>query len=217
MILGVDVGTTNVKVALVEPSHCWVIEEHSEPLNASLPSSVEGKDEQHVGRILASLDKVMQKFPLESKKKVVAVGVSGQMHGIVLWNSDLHFGSILRSPDSCSSDNISPLITWRDGRCSDEFLSTLPNSSSSKPVSTGYGCCTLFWLQRFYPHLLKTFNCCGTIMDLVVCLLCGHRDVTMSNHNANSWGYFNTTGNCWEMEMYACESFLHVILVTAII
>ena len=80
------------------------------------------------------------------------------MHGVMYWSSE--------SPDSTCSQ----LITWQDRRCSSEFLSALPPSSSSSPypLSTGYGCATTAWMAREGPRgFLDRFDRAGNIMDFV--------------------------------------------------
>ena len=202
-ILGIDIGTTTLKAVLVEHKEHEVIEQFSELTADSVPPNESGRDEQDVIKILTTVNELIEKFSIEKRKRIIGISVTGQMHGVTLWNSthdDL--SKLLTSPQSCSPNCISPLVTWRDGRCSDTFLESLPKAS--KPVSTGYGCCTLFWLQRFDQFYLERFNQAGTIMDIVVCLLCGglHNTITMSTQNANSWGYFDTINNNWEIELY---------------
>jgi len=45
-------------------------------------------------------------------------------------------------------EDISQLITWQDGRCSADFLSSLPKPDSHLSVATGYGCATIFWYMK---------------------------------------------------------------------
>lgn len=55
-------------------------------------------------------------------------------------------------------------------------------------VHAGYGCATLFWLQR-NGGISDEFDRAGTIMDLMVSSLCDLRESVMSDQNAASWGY----------------------------
>ena len=43
---------------------------------------------------------------------------------------------------------VSHLVTWQDGRCSSEFLASLPQPESHLSVATGFGCATIFWLLK---------------------------------------------------------------------
>ena len=203
-ILSIDLGTTTLKAALIECNQYKTIEQYSEPMNGSVILNTDGRDEQDVVQILFTLNVLLEKFSIEKREKVIGISVTGQMHGVTLWNSNHDTSKLLmsqRPSPLTTSSCISSLVTWRDGRCTDIFLKSLPKAL--KPVSTGYGCCTLFWFQRFNESLLEQFNRAGTIMDLVVCLLCGVNSVPMSTQNANSWGYFDMTNNNWEIETYA--------------
>ncbi|GAB5580632.1 coiled-coil domain-containing protein 54 [Prionailurus iriomotensis] len=43
---------------------------------------------------------------------------------------------------------VSHLVTWQDGRCSSEFLASLPRPESHLSVASGFGCATIFWLSK---------------------------------------------------------------------
>lgn len=43
---------------------------------------------------------------------------------------------------------VSHLVTWQDGRCSSEFLASLPRPESHLSVASGFGCATIFWLLK---------------------------------------------------------------------
>lgn len=43
---------------------------------------------------------------------------------------------------------VSHLVTWQDGRCSSEFLASLPQPESHLNVASGFGCATIFWLLK---------------------------------------------------------------------
>ena len=197
-ILSIDLGTTTLKAALLDYNQYTILEEHSVVLDVAIPVNENGKDEQDIIKTFSSLNTLMDEFPLESKRAVIGISVSGQMHGITLWDRSLTLDNALTSPASLNG-KVSSLITWRDGRCSEHFLSKLPKTS--KPVCTGFGCSSLFWLQEFDPLLIDKFERSGTIMDLLVWLLCGLDEVVMATHNATSWGYYDVVKNQWEMEM----------------
>lgn len=206
-LLGIDIGTTNVKVVLVERSDLEVVHKHSQPLEELELVSIPNAAERSVGQIFRALESCM--VGLEEKvslKEVKGIGVCGQMHGCVLWSSTggALFSSTegkLQHTDGATSN----LITCEDGRCSSEFLSTLPQIPHlpHPPVSTGYGCATLAWLWQEDREMVMKYNRAGCIMDMVVCALCsgGKGDVVMSSQNAVSWGYFDMSALCWRREM----------------
>lgn len=55
-------------------------------------------------------------------------------------------------------------------------------------------------MMIFRPEKLEKYSKCGTVQDLVVQLLCGSEEVTMSTQNAASWGYFLTENGQWEID-----------------
>lgn len=157
------------------------------------------------------------------------------MHGIVLWNknslqglaslcdrnqSEQELDRILIKWQCHSSwsesqvmGSLSTVITWEDSRCSEEFLSQLPMSDFGA-ISSGFGCATLFWLARNTIALVNAeATHAGTLADLVVCLLSwSNADdatllVRMTDHNAASWGYFDTANRKWEFNALSPAKF----------
>ena len=217
LVLGVDLGTTSVKVSVVEPNKRTVIQSCSEPSNANIQSDCPLGDEQDAVRIVKCLDECVGKFDRKILNKVTAIVICGQMHGCVFWSTKRKDQRIAEG-DAVASNTFAPLhitsgrlslsegasvsslYTWQDGRCSKEFLSSLPHPSSKIPVSTGYGCATLAWLHQNNRFSLSSYQAAGTVMDLVVCGLIDTGAPVMSVHNAVSWGYFNHSVMAWDKE-----------------
>ena len=207
MLLGIDIGTTNVKVVLVEESHekatFRVLHQQSQSLGELEIVGDPRAVERPVSQIFQALETCMTR--LESStgqlEKVTAIGVCGQMHGCVLWKSS---GEPLFN-EQIEALPTSNLITWQDRRCDPAFIDSLPKPPHlTKPcVSSGYGCATLAWLHRHNSKTLAGYDRAGTIMDMVVCALCsgGSAEVTMSSQNAASWGYFDQSSSQWYREM----------------
>ncbi|XP_004857271.1 sedoheptulokinase [Heterocephalus glaber] len=213
--LGIDLGTTSVKAALLEaapgqPSGFMVLASCARTSRADAESNVavpQGR-EQDVSRIIRALNECLAALPQKQLQKVGAIGVSGQMHGVVLWKTGQ--GCEWMQGGSASmfeARAVSHLVTWQDGRCSSEFLGSLPQPSSHLSVATGFGCATIFWLLKNSPELLQSYNAAGTIQDYVVAMLCGLRRPLMSDQNAASWGYFNTQSQSWNLEILRSSGF----------
>lgn len=206
-LLGIDIGTSSVKTVLVDKFSLGVLGESSKSLGPHLNLPEENLYERDVQEILTCLDQCLSSLDHSALEKVVGIGVCGQMHGCVLWKSGKSFvinDEMLKTDDL--SATCSTLVTWQDGRCSSEFLSSLPKTHQPIQPSTGYGCATLAWLNRFKPDLLAQFDRAGTIMDLVVWTLCDPhleegKQVVMSAQNATSWGYFDIATLNWECDM----------------
>lgn len=57
------------------------------------------------------------------------------------------------------------------------------------------------WFCR-RPKFLEDFTVAGTIQDYVVSMLCGLDGCVMTPQNAASWGFFNTSSNQWNENMF---------------
>ena len=147
---------------------------------------------------------------LKDADNVDLISVSGQMHGLVLWNSDCKFSAVTNpvnkfnrnAPNLPNPRSFSTLITWQDQRCSPEFIKKLPPSPSGAELSSGFGCCSLFWLKEKHGKtLFQEYTKSGTIMDFLTGTLCELTYSNMSPQNAASWGYFNISKCKWEEEV----------------
>nr|XP_011723096.1 sedoheptulokinase isoform X2 [Macaca nemestrina] len=215
--LGIDLGTTSVKAALLraapnEPSGFVVLASCARAARAeaaveSAGAGPQGR-EQDVSRILQALQQCLAALPRQQLRSVVGIGVSGQMHGVVFWKTGQGCEWIEgRIAPVFEPRAVSHLVTWQDGRCSSEFLASLPQPKSHLSVATGFGCATIFWLLKHCPEFLKSYDAAGTIHDYVVAMLCGLPRPLMSDQNAASWGYFNTQSQSWNVEILRSSGF----------
>ncbi|KAG7279378.1 hypothetical protein CRUP_001286 [Coryphaenoides rupestris] len=150
--------------------------------------------EQQTSSIISTLNRCVGSLPRDKLQRVSRVSVSGQMHGVVFWKTNT---------DYFVAKDTSQLITWQDGRCSADFLSSLPPPDSHLALASGFGCATIFWYSRNRPEFLGDWGVAGTIQDYVVSMLCGLDGCVMTPHNAASWGFFNTTSGRWNTRMWA--------------
>ena len=206
LLLGIDIGTTTVKTVLVDPIEFKVIEEKSNPIGDYIVSPIPHSRELSAVSTLSSVERCVSEHSREALRQVRGIGVCGQMHGCVLWKDAEPF--LLRDVGALSvpdDGSCSPLVTWQDKRCTESFLASLPRAGASVPVSAGYGCATLAWLQLHSPDELRKYNKAGTIMDLLVWSLCG--ELKMSDQNATSWGYYDPLSKQWEETMCVFQFF----------
>ncbi|OCT91148.1 hypothetical protein XELAEV_18014204mg [Xenopus laevis] len=151
---------------------------------------------------MRTLNDCVSSLPKERLKEVVRIGVSGQMHGVMFWKTNqgchwINSGNLrVFEPRETSY-----LITWEDGRCSMDFLASLPQPQSHLSLATGFGCATIFWYLKNRPDFLDSYDAAGTIQDYVVAMLCGLQRPQMSVHNAASWGYFNARSKTWNTDI----------------
>jgi len=215
VILGIDLGTTTVKVVAMRASDEMVIGSWSRETKALVTSDAGSHgSEQDVGKIMSAVDGCMGEIPPDLAARITKIGVSGQMHGLVMWTKQTqdisdHSSSSLSSPSSSTLSKdlsshfvkLSNLYTWQDGRCTMEFLSSIPTPESHLRIATGFGCCTMFWLSRHEPGCLECYRCAGTVQDLLVTVLCDLEEPVMSTQNAASWGYFDPVTATWNIDM----------------
>lgn len=214
--LGIDIGTTSVKIAVIEKESSRIL--LSKTLNHIEESNVVEADlrwnEQSPREIIRKVDEcLLSCFTPTILGKVSSITVCGQMHGLLLWSKPGGENKDKGTMDLASKmDRIrfqTNLITWQDNRCDNKFLDTLPKSKL--PISTGFGCATLFWLQKYQKEVVQASECAGSIMDLLVYLVCNLEKPLTSDQIAHSWGYYDTEQSCWEYAVYVLCS-LHKYL-----
>lgn len=205
-VLGIDLGTTSVKAALVVGTERGQVVAEScsretQAYTSSVEAGLQGM-EQDSRRIIRALNECLAALPQQQLQRVSHIGISGQMHGIVFWKRDQGCkwaeggtGPIFEP------EEVSHLVTWQDGRCSPAFLSSLPLPQSHISLATGFGCATIYWYLKQSPDFLKSYDAAGTIHDYVVAMLCDLKKPLMSVQNAASWGYFNSRNKSWNTDM----------------
>lgn len=101
LTLGVDIGTSSVKVVLVNGLTKEVVETYSQSTSASLetPSLY---SEQDPRKIFETFTKCLQRLQETNLRQVTSIGICGQMHGMLMWNmvegafsNLLHFYSLV--------------------------------------------------------------------------------------------------------------------------
>ncbi len=204
-VLGIDIGTSTIKAVLVDREEGRVSQESFQPLgskHAEVPF-INGAQEREVREIWTHLETCLTGLDSTKLQHVCAVGICGQMHGCVLWKDEAGHLDTDDTTTALANKNCSNLVTWQDKRCTRSFLSTLPKTRQPVPVSAGYGCATLAWLQQHQRETVDGFSRAGTIMDFVVWRLCSsHKQpVVMSPQNATSWGYFDAKEKQWELDL----------------
>ncbi|XP_045172025.2 sedoheptulokinase-like [Mercenaria mercenaria] len=208
--LGIDLGTTSVKVSLIDIQSKLPVFSTSEPTNADIDNEPR-KSEQDVSKIMHAVCICLTRITDKNRACVKCICVSGQMHGILLWNSDLQMSL---EDEKLEVRNTSNLFTWQDHRASSEYIAALPKPDSHQNKATGFGCVTLFWMAQFQPEVLVHYNTAGGIMDYLVVLLCGLDKPVMSDQIASSWGYFSSQTNTWNFQILREANFpVHVLPV----
>lgn len=139
--LGLDIGTGSAKAVLLN-------EAGSEIASASAAyrplTPKPGWSEINVEAWWKGIVDCARQLPPEARKKVGGIGLSGQMHGVVLCHAD--------------STAIRPAILWLDGRAR-SALARYPENSLARvgnTLSPGMAGPVLVWLQENEPESLKS-------------------------------------------------------------
>lgn len=180
LLLGVDIGTTNLSL-IVASAQTGAIVYRMTLLNNSCLQEAEGQSLQDAQRIadlaLDAVASLRDAFP-----GIAAIGVTGQMHGIVCLDAQ--------------GDAVSPLYTWQnplaDGSICEEI-----RAKTGRVVYPGYGHATLYALARSGGLPKDACQYC-TIMDYIVMRLTGRKAPLMHSTNAASLGLWDLKAGCFD-------------------
>lgn len=178
---GIDIGTTTISAVVLEDRQ--LLTSTTRKNGAFIPSAVPNAREQDVSAItqtaLSAVQDLLTQYP-----DIAAIGVTGQMHGILYVNA--------------RGEAVSPLYTWQDGRgdapcsksgCGESWAQYLTRTTGCF-AATGYGlvthACNL--AAELVPETAVT---CCTIGDYIAMRLSGQTAPQLDASNAASLGFFD--------------------------
>ncbi len=196
IVLSLDIGTSNLCALALSCDSLGPVAICSKKNDTEIANLATGYHEQDPLRIRDLCLELIQELLSEKnvdENDVVGIGITGQMHGVLMVNSDLQ-------PES-------NLITWRDQRT---LASDKPGSINETGrawdktvhertgcrLHSGYGGATLQWLEK--NGRLPEGAVALTIADYIAGCLTGVF-ATEATHAA-SWGIFDLQKNMWDME-----------------
>ncbi|OEE61796.1 xylulokinase [Enterovibrio norvegicus FF-33] len=147
--LGIDIGTSAVKVLLVD-SHGDVLDSHSESYGIDSPQPLWNEQNPDVWwQATVNSLKALQAVNESAWRQVAAIGLSGQMHGAVCLDDQ---GQPLR-----------PAILWNDGRAFQESATLnrlCPNigHTAGVPAMPGFTAPKLLWLHEHEPDVFRRIH-----------------------------------------------------------
>ncbi|MDD5863841.1 MAG: FGGY family carbohydrate kinase [Firmicutes bacterium] len=183
--LGLDIGTTSIS-AVVWSDQAGVLASESMPNGTFLPSP-RWERLQDPDAIWEKADGLVKAL-LQRHPDVQALGVTGQMHGIVY----------LDGGGRC----VSPLYTWQDGRGDLPFAEGVSwaqqlSRLTGYPLSTGFGLVTHFYNLR-QGLVPETARVLCTIADYAAMKLSGRTTPVIDPTNAASLGGFDLRRSCFD-------------------
>jgi xylulokinase len=195
-IMGVDAGTSSVKAGLLNLSNYkleYCIKEFYDNAPTQDPELIWKKTVDAIIKSAANLNK---------NDHIKAIGLSGQMHGTVLYDSE---GNLL-----------GPLINWQDGRCNKplkkyngrttvEVIEEILGSNNMadlgiNKMASGFLGPTLFYLKENDKKLFNKIRHAVFPLDFIRGKLLEKNDYNTDQTNAFGSGLFNTRLNKWHNE-----------------
>jgi xylulokinase len=175
MYMGIDIGTSAVKAAVVdETGH--VIEQASSPLTVSRPHAL--WSEQNPADWWAATVHAVSDLRLPLRNAVRAIGLSGQMHGATLLDKNLR---VLR-----------PAILWNDGRsarqCAD-LEAAVPEMTriTGNRAMPGFTAPKLLWVRLHEPNIFDATAKVVLPKDYVRLRMTGELASDMSDSAGTLW------------------------------
>lgn len=173
--IGIDIGTTSICGVLIDAETGSVIKSTAKNSNSFLSGCAPWEKAQSVDKIISAASEILESF---IDKSVAAIGVTGQMHGILY--TDL------------KGNAVSPLYTWQDGRGNLPYNGT--TYAKHLGSFSGYGNITDFYnRQNSIRPNSAAYHC--TIQDYFVMQLCALNKPIMHSSNAASLGCYNLKQN----------------------
>ncbi|GAB4475802.1 MAG: xylulokinase [Anaerolineae bacterium] len=145
VLLGIDIGTTTIKAALIDAASVREIgrAEREYPIHQPHPGWAEQNPADWWAAVVEAVQRALAAAAV-NPGDVQAIGISGQMHGTVLLDRALQ--------------PLRPAIIWADSRSSQqvEALSAAGNYADHAPgpPAAGFMAATLMWLARHEPDSL---------------------------------------------------------------
>ena len=190
--LSIDLGTSKLCAAVVDIATGRPVAIRSCDNDTNIRGLCDDFHEQDPARTRDLTLDLIRQVLAEAGRPIDAVGISGQMHGVLLVDRSLR--------------PVTNLMTWRDRRTAREGAGSINESLSllgpeverrtGCRLAVGYGAATMRWLDR---NGLLPPECIGlTIAGFVAASLTGV--VCIDETHAASWGILDVTRNVWDSD-----------------
>lgn len=184
IVLGLDIGTTSISASVIDIENMVQIETYTISHGFDVPASQSYFHEQDADAICEKTLKLAN-FAIAGYDGIKAIGVTGQMHGIVYIDKD--------------GNSLSNLITWQDKRADEKLQNECSYCDeifkmTGEKVYTGFGFATHYYncVNNLVPDTAVRFC---SIMDYVVMKLTGLSAPIIHNSVAASFGLFDIKRN----------------------
>ncbi|PPS45931.1 xylulokinase [Chroococcidiopsis sp. TS-821] len=188
MLLGIDLGTSSVKALLLDTNGTVVREATcAYAVQAPQPGWAETDPEQWWNAVAIAV-----KNAVKNPQDVQAIALSGQMHGVVLTDSE---GTPLR-----------PAILWADTRSSEMLreynaLDSQLRSKLANPIAAGMAGASLLWLRQYEPETYAKARWVLQPKDWLRLRLTGK--VAAEPSDASGTLLYDVVSDCWALDVIA--------------
>ena len=185
-LIGLDIGTTSISAVAVEASTGSLLQAITVPNDSILPSP-DGVSRLQAPARIAKTALALKEALAAEFSPVAAMGVTGQMHGILYLDR--------------AGRAVSPLYTWQDGRGNLPYgggtYAAYLSERTGYPLASGFGLVTHFinQAQGLVPAEAVTFC---TIQDYIAMLLAGRETPLLHASNAASFGCFDLAAQAFD-------------------
>ena len=187
--LGIDLGTNSVKSLVLSLGNGEIRGLGQKGYGYIQGTSAE-QDRRYVWKmVIESIREAISNSGIEANM-IKCVGLSGQMHGTVLYDR--------------SGEPISNIITWEDDRCSKGFLDEIAQIGGEDANKSGCGLATGFMGPTLY-HISQNLNLnIGHALlptDWLRQELTGEKTFKTDHSNGSSSGFFDTQTGDWNYSL----------------
>jgi xylulokinase len=189
MYLGIDIGTSAIKAIIIDENDN-VLCESRVGLEISRPHPL--WSEQNPADWWSATNEAVTRLDTNIRKKVLSIGLSGQMHGAVLLNK--------------ARKVIRPAILWNDGRCAaecDEIIDKEPQTHeiTGNLVMPGFTAPKLAWVKKHEPDNFREIDKVLLPKDYIRLRMTGEMGSDMSDASGTCW--LDVAGRKWSDAMLA--------------
>ena len=191
-VMGIDIGTSATKTVLFDETCQAVAMASCEyPLYQPQNGWAEQQPEDWYQAVVQTIREILAKSPVDAKD-IVGIGLSGQMHGLVMLNE--------------KEEVIRPAIIWCDQRTGKECIEITRTVGADKlmkitanPALTGFTASKLLWVRN---HEAEHYRQCRHILlpkDYVRLRMTGQYATDVSD--ASGMQFLDVRHRCWSDEI----------------
>jgi xylulokinase len=189
VFLGIDIGTSAVKAALIDETGAFVAEA-SKPLGISRPQPV--CSEQDPDEWWNRAKEAVASFAPDHRRAVRGIGLAGQMHGATLLDA--------------SDRPLRPAILWNDGRSETQCAELEASEPRSRQITAnmafaGFTAPKLLWVREHEQDVFAATQCVLLPKDYVRLRMTGDKATDVSDASGTLW--LDVARRVWSTDMLA--------------